>query len=207
MIIKLPIQYKDIVYHIGTLDSHHKSNYSMEGPCVSVSEYPSAWRRIAKLGDNPRHRLYKEDSAFIDALKVAKYPSSYELVQDWAIDRGLASIEKVYRVQRWDDEFESFMHQFFLSPDEAEFEAYDDPDKVTTEQHIVLTEKLAEQMGWNRGNSILSTFDGILIAIAREYEEQYDGVWWDEDLKPEIFSAPRGCITPENFLLWNILED
>ncbi len=196
----LPAIYHSSVMHVGRFDPAYKSIDSHEGRGLSVSQHPSAWRHIARLGGHPTHRLSAPDGRalrFLDALSVTEEQCG--LLARWAVAAGFAEVCTLYRLSLTNEEGEDC---FCLFADEEDAIAeLDDPassserDRVTPITSVLHSKALAERHG-HRDICPAFTQDLILLEAALA-AGGFDGVWWDETLDVHSHSAPRGALLPE----------
>jgi len=79
------------LYHVGDLQGNPQENGDLEGPFLSVSEHPEAWREIARLGNSPTWEITSSQNlGLIDARNQGQRPLPEEelyefLLQMWQI--------------------------------------------------------------------------------------------------------------------------
>jgi hypothetical protein len=209
----IPVLDKDVVYHVG--DEPQAKMFrrytSFEGPGLSVSEVPEAWRSIAQLGSAPVWRLERKDGkpgVFVDMREVDRTP-----FLEAAVVRGLVRPGIVYRVYRYDSESDDDHYFVFTDREEAEAEAQyveeteefpaEAPRGVVEVPSFLPTAKLKKR--WSRfftrrlGQMLVEEF---AISTVLEATKQYDGLWWEEQLDPGLLSAPRGVIFQSKLRQW-----
>lgn len=194
----MPTIRKGFVWHIGALREWDQINGDMEGPLLSVSSLPEAWRKIANLGGGPAWRISKPDGAlkFIDANKIRRAGGRAHMC--WAESEGLVEKGKAWvaRVDSGGDTVEIFCR----SHEEALL-AHDSGCDIRTEMVFFMTERLSAF--WNqRKRGIWSIARGDVVEDAvfcvlaetlnRERGGSVDGVWWNDRLDLTGYSAPRG---------------
>jgi hypothetical protein len=202
---RVPVLRKRCVYHVGDPAAPpRRADFSFEGPGLSVSEHPEEWSRIARLGAGETHalrRLDRKPGVFVDMLRRGKWRAELE---EEAVDAGLLTQETRFAVDYWDDEAEEEMTQTFVSLEEAESEGYE--GEVYERDVLVATEPLVREHWSHRFSAPLD--DAIAPDMAVLYllslTGKYDGAWWNEELAPEIYSAPRGVIFESKLAEWDV---
>ncbi len=196
----LPVKTLKGLYHVGTLDASKKRD-GYEGAGLSVSTHPDAWERIARghvTGDT--YSATKEGNRFLDAHSLTKKHNA-EITQ-WAIKNGYLEQQETVTVCYYDDEMEDNLCQTFDSMADAKNE-YDDElqymDVTVDKDGIVPTEKLKKETRQTRMSAT-----GILEYVLPIFAEQQglDGVWWQDKLDVQRYSAPRGVIVPSKIKSW-----
>lgn len=210
--MKFPIAKMKKLYHVGDLDvqpaPHSRSSH--EGPCVSVSEVPGAWREIARLGEAPLWVLRKANGAFLDMLRLSA--EAQDVIVQWGYANGYA-IEGAGWVSELhpDDEDEDDEVRYCYHPTLEEAlrqmgEVGDQEDDCEvraryTKQMPFATDKLvayAEQQV-----DLLMVFDMLALAYAEQVLD-LDGLFWHENLDILGYSAPRGGILRSKLGSWTI---
>ena len=185
------------VFHVGDrpgASNQRKERISYEGPGLSVSLVPEAWRTIARLGGAPVWVLSKEGAPRFLVWSTR----AQQLANDWGVATGFLSPATWHTVSYWDDEWESEMTMRFGDEEEAADEAEDRDVEVIEEPGYVFgpagiswwsaafkaapDEQLAEDMAF----------------VAYAQDKGYDGAWWDEELDVSRLSAPRGVVFRPN---------
>ena len=196
----LPVKTLKGLYHVGTMDSSKKRD-GFEGAGLSVSTHPDAWKQIARghvTGDT--HSATKEGNKFLDAHSLSD--AHNKQIKQWAIKNGYLEQQETVTVCYYDDEMEDDLCSTFDSMADAEAE-YDDElehmDVTVDKGGIVPTDKLKKE---TRQNRIDST--GVLEFVLPIFAEQQglDGVWWQDNLDVQRYSAPRGVIVPSKIKSW-----
>ena len=197
----LPVKTLKGLYHVGTMDSSNKRD-GFEGAGLSVSTHPDAWKQIARghvTGDT--HSATKEGNKFLDAHSLSD--AHNKQIKQWAIKNGYLEQQETVTVCYYDDEMEDNLCSTFNSMADAEAE-YDEELKhmdVTVDKGgIVPTDKLKKETRQNRMDST-----GVLEFVIPIFAEQQglDGVWWQDTLDVQRYSAPRGVIVPSKIKSWN----
>jgi len=197
--MKIPTLFKNIVFHIGTMQPQNKKLESFEGGGLSVSTEPSAWEKIAQLGGLPWWELTKPTGQFLNALKISTLLQ--EQIQEWGVEQHYLEISPLYRVTWWDDEWGTDFSQLFLSPVEAALEAKYYDTEVQEELGFISTPLLEVRTGVKCS---LSEVGDHLLTIWAEEETDLDGIWWNEKLDVSFLSAPRGVILPTKLKEWKV---
>lgn len=207
------------VYHLGTLnpeDRGQRFSSSLEYDGLSVSVCPVDWARIAELGGSPCWHLENEEALFLDMLAVKHDRDLMGEIEAWGKQTGRIENITVYRA--WIENCEDETWGYMTLPTEAEARAEvadqvaDDPDNTppglsSCVQRVstwIPTEELAAECGMRTEWKHRYDENGLEMAVyqwAREVLPErlgcpVDGVWWNELLSPETFSAPRGGIFP-----------
>jgi hypothetical protein len=138
-----------------------------------------------------------------------KRPSWRETLENYAVNEGLLVPAKRYVARWYDEELDQTVDMLFTDLAEAQKEADLDGDRegaVLERAVLVATDEL-RKLHW--GHRFSGQLDDSLAAdIAVLYllslDEAYDGAWWNEDLAPEIYSAPRGVIFESKLAEWDI---
>lgn len=192
------------VAHVGAMDSSLKNEGSHEGAGLSVSINPMAWGRIHRIGDEGF--ILEGPGRFLDAMRLTK--AEREVVWDWAKDHGLVQEAMVWTVSYEDDELEETIEFECSTEEEAEAEAEEIMDAVVgSRMSTVATKKLAELCHHNPGRisplQIPSDFQfDLVLSLWAEEHLDVDGIWWNERLEPEAYSAPRGVIFASRMSEW-----
>jgi len=196
----LPVKTLKGLYHVGTLDASKKRD-GYEGAGLSVSTHPDAWKQIARghvTGDT--HSATKEGNKFLDAHGLSA--AHNEQIKQWALENDYLAQQETVTVCYYDDEMEDDLCSTFNSMADAEAE-YDEElehmDVSVDKGGIVPTDKLKKE---TRQNRIEST--GVLEFVLPIFAEQQglDGVWWQDKLDVNRYSAPRGVIVPSKIKSW-----
>jgi len=202
----LPFIENDSVFHVGQLDPSDRAaqgKSSMEAFCVSVSEHPDDWRRIARLGAAPTWELSRPGAKWLDVLALSKEQEA-EIAQ-WGIERGLARNADIWRAWLSDEEGAPF-YLSCASEDLAEQEADAENDEdgpgpdgcyVDHIKGLCLTEDGMARL--ERWCDPMDGLGGLVILYAREVIDDPDvvGLWWNETHDPARLSCPRGAVLPE----------
>lgn len=194
------------VFHVGQRQRPvEKPSSSMEGPGLSVTQHPDAWREIARLRGPTwelRRRRGRKLGFFFDM-----YSDKVELLK-FAATLGLVHRGEVVVVSYDDDEVGDRRLLMFNSRAEAEVEY---ADLVESDVAAVIEKSEA----WLPSIDLETTWqhyfshplDLILVedfAIHQviDMATDYDGLWWNDRLDPPTLSAPRGVIVPAQINEW-----
>lgn len=188
------------VIHIGSLDASQKGvrGDSYEGTGLSFSNDPEAWETIAKLGGQ---QWWERDMTGHDFLDGHAFLSAYsnELCE-WGSNEGLISQGTAWRVEWFDDELDSRVSMLLSNEaaaiEELEFRGDEDDTIEEISTHFP-TQTLRDAMGHKTraGDADPSVLDDLATVWAERHG--FAGMWWNDDLAPEKFSAPRGVIFPQ----------
>lgn len=192
--------------HIGRLDLSEKRPGSYEGSGVSVSVHPAAWGRIARIGLDGfiLKKADGTDTELVDAVGLTK--QQREDVVSWSREEGLLEDREIWVASYFDEEFECRRSFECSSREEAKTELQDLPRKRISgpKTAISATAKLLSSEGQPQGGIASSslTFDLALMQYVQANLDA-DGIWWNERLDVDGYSAPRGVIVAsklESFL-------
>lgn len=194
-------------FHVGNMEVKEKKS-SYEGSGLSISIHPNEWRRIARLPGN-LYSVTKENPLFLDIHKLSKKKRN-EIFQ-WGLKKGYLTPGEVFLYEYDDEGYPATME--FLSYDEwySEwgYEAYDEEGlelmkkSLTKEKTFFGTKELSELSGWEYElpPSLARTF--CIIRYAEEVLE-LDGVYWNDILDVNRYSAPRAVIFQSKLEEWTI---
>ena len=197
----LPVKTLKGLFHVGTLDASKKRD-GYEGAGLSVSTHPDAWQKIARghvTGDT--HTATKEGNKFLDVHSLSNKHN--EQIKQWAVKNGYLEQQETVTVSWFDDEMDDTLSQTFNSMADAKAEHDEEleyMDVKVDKGGVVPTDKLKKE---TRQNRIEST--GVLEFVLPIFAEQQglDGVWWQDRLDVQRYSAPRGVIVPSKIKSWN----
>lgn len=190
----------DVLYHVGTFDPKDKGcrGESFEGPGLSVSSHPEAWRQIAKLGGAPVWRLRRPEGRLLDALSLKRRQRA--LIQDWALSQGLVRSGSIWAVRWFDEDSNGDVEMHFESEEDARRELDEGRSLHERPRRLIALPALAQYV--QRSAPLILVEDFITLAYA-ELVLDLDGVYWSETLTPWNLSAPRGVLFPSKVALWS----
>lgn len=198
----LPITTFPTLWHVGTLDPADKRRGSYEGPCLSVSRHPAAWREISDgFVSGPCWKAGGSGIRMLNALSLDT--NQKETILAWGVERGYAERATLWRITRFDDELDEEVSSTFESRDDAVLELdldEDDEDRIAesieeVDEHRstpLLLEEVLDDRTLTGDRSVLDA----LLPLWVERETDLHGVWWQERHDPLAYSAPRGGIVP-----------
>ena len=187
------------VFHVGNLDGDRTKPYiSNEGMELSVSIHPDVWQRIMQGGGTPESEpTYTYKLSHADAEFYLVDPTdSLDTERQWCLNNGYVAEANGYRVTYETVDGEA-AYMEFGDEDTATAEADERDGEVENVDILELAANGIEywesafEQSPNAAESI--TIEGLL-PIWYAKQAGYDGVWWDEQLAPQKFSAPRGAI-------------
>lgn len=205
-----PIKKFKRLYHVGMLAEQPAphSRDSHEGPCLSVSRVPEAWRTIARLGADPLWMLDKPDGKFLHMHKLSKKLKA-EIIQ-WGYATGYATeglgwITELNEGSEDNEDVDDEDISFSTAESEAEaIRTCGTADEVHARYTRAMpfpTEKLtayAEQK-----LDLCMVFDMLALAYAEQVLD-LDGLFWNERLDIYSYSAPRAGILRSKLNTWTI---
>jgi len=204
---------KKTVFHVGDLDlgahgevlplSGRRGRESQEFTGLSVSEYPEEWTRIARLGGFATYELRRRDGKsgrFVDMLRLKPEPLLAE-----AIERGWLKKQVMWKAS-WEEEVNWDEWEQYESLHETEEEALQqveglDGDVVAREVWVA-TAPLQKIYAGSFSGELGPKASEFAVLLLLEETGSYDGAWWEEELRPEILSAPRGSIFQSKVAEW-----
>jgi hypothetical protein len=191
------------LFHIGDLTAQPAvgSRSSLEGPCLSVSQVPNAWRTIAQLGAAPLWELSKEGNTFLNVLRMSK-PLKKAVVQ-WGCKKGFVQERLGWITEFYDEEGEiRISHSESQEKAVADWgEGEDEIAKRYSQLMAFATEKLEAYV---RQKVELSLVTDMLTIAYAEQVLNLDGLYWGEILDVCALSAPRAGIFPSRLSEWSI---
>ena len=213
----LPIQRYGEVYHVGFLDGalrgrakQPNASFSLEGPGLSVSVYPSVWKRYIRSGGSALYALERKDGRegqFVDLTNREKVEATYARP---ALARKLLVKRPVFRLWQT-DEYGDETYQQFQTREAALREVEDDdPANYNLEQveAYVAGRPLTTwyRRYFTRPLSSLYALDMAALYLVERVCLGVDGAWWHEELVPHAYSAPRGVIFRARLPEWNAFD-
>jgi len=190
------------VFHVGNLERDRTKPYiSNEGMELSVSVHPRVWKQIMQGGGTPESEpTYTYELSHADAEFYLVDPTDpLDTERQWCLDNGYVTEVNGYRVTYETGDGET-AYMEFGDETKANTEADERHGEVESVSILELAANGVEywesafRQSPNAAGSI--TIKGLL-PIWYAKQAGYDGVWWDEQLAPQKFSAPRGAIFQE----------
>lgn len=207
--VSLPLIKLNQVYHVGSMDRTQKTQDSYEGNGLSVSLHPDEWRQIGRgMVGGETWILEKDNGAFLDAHSLTQ--NHWKEIASWAISQGYVEETTIYRFRYYDDEMEDVVYSDFTNREDAEYESEEYDDTVEDNDGKIYP-KIEEIKGELRGSEKLrqrikvnfkQLDKSFLLPVFVEDRTSLDGVWWEDDLDPIRYSAPRGVIVPSRLSSW-----
>lgn len=183
--------------HIGTLNRTDKGAHSYEGQGLSVSQHPEEWGRIAKLGGTVWNIGPDAGAQFLNYHELTG--QQREAIAAFGVAAGHVTVEDVFSVTYWDDEWEQEFTAVFRSRADAEDEAEEREGVVSMSSTLAATASFPDSTV-KAGD--IQVEDVLTTVWVEEVATDFVGVWWDDDFDPERLSAPRGVIVPRAFGDW-----
>jgi len=203
------VQHRE-VFHVGAEPSgvHPKrSAMSYEGPGLSVSVHPEAWRKIARLGDAPVWRLRRADGTkgqFVNMKKLLRDEARVVALLDEARARGLVEGAGAYRLTYRDGETGQRAYIDFAT----EAAALENREEFGgTVKPVAAFRALPTLQRWWREfftKDVPDSFAREAAIIAVLHGSGLDGLWWPDRFNVLHLSAPRGVIFPAALSLWTL---
>lgn len=188
------------LYHIGDLNHKKQRINSYESDTLSVSLHPDDWIKIAKLGGKNKYILSKKDAKFLDIVSAEIDALFLKEVNEWGLDKGYITTDKIYKNTWYDDEIDCEMFTLHDSYEEALKECMEE-ENISTINGIFPTELLNKERNHGEKIELINTQRFLLFQYAKE-EMKLDGIWIDSILDPNNYQAPAGGIF--NMTEWNI---
>lgn len=212
----LVLRQMPVLFHVGHLQGRERSEKlpSFEGLCLSVSEQPAAWRRIARLGDAPTWRLERDGALFADVYASLRKATLAEELQAWGVAQGL--VTEVSQWEAWWEDAEEGVWKYTLH--ETEEEARDNLDEPDERDHLgrpvvrpraglLNTALLRQRTGCPERFPHALQF--VLMAALLELNQSQapghkvvEGLFWNDELDVSAHSAPRAGIFEDRLPLW-----
>lgn len=186
------------VFHTGTLDKSNKSPTSLEGTNgISISNNASAWNKVNASIKGDTFKFTKDSNVFLNVNSLSD--KTKKLINEWAVDNCYFEKISKYKHEYYDEDLDVDNIIEFDSLDEALVEY--DIEELTKFYTHKETDKFSNIVGDNnKWNTEL-----ILSVYANEMTE-LDGIFWDEPLNIEEYSAPRGTIFEDKISSWSKLN-
>jgi hypothetical protein len=185
----------DEVFHTGTLDKSNKSPTSLEGiNGISISNNSSAWNKINSTINGDTFKFTKDNNLFLNVSSLSD--KTKKLINEWAVNNSYFEKISKYKHEYYDEDLDVDNIIEFDSLDEAlEEHNIEELTKFFTYKE---TDKFSNIVGNNnKWNTEL-----ILSVYTNEMTE-FDGIFWDEPLNAEEYSAPRGTIFEDKISSWS----
>lgn len=192
---------KNKVYHVGTLDINQKKTQSYEGSGLSVSEHPQIWRGIARL-EGETNILVSKRGLFVDYYSITK--EEKEEIRLWGVRNGYIEETDVYRYTYFDDELKRTCYMEFKTKSEALEEADGDSKGIKKLKWYRATDKLLLETK----QAIIETVEveeQLVVLYIDQKGSNFTGVWWNDKMNPEGYSAPRGVIFNRGKREWVVM--
>ena len=208
-----PIKTAKAVFHVGTMNPNEKgkrhTHFSFEGNGLSVSVHPKEWSRIARLGGNPTWEIRPcgRHASFLDFHLLS--PQNIARITDWAVANDFLRPTRLVTIAWHDDELWpdddlggnfSSVHDIgtpkCLMDAQIEYNRHEKGRaKWTESQGFAATATLDRRIGFSVPLGVaLDMAATCFVEDVLSSDVHIDGVWWNDDFKPEQYSAPRGVI-------------
>jgi hypothetical protein len=207
----LPIRIFQELYHFGTMNIEDRKNISYEGNTLSVSLHPASWMQIMEESNF----VFKteEEKRLVD---IHEFVSSHQKdIIEWSLLNKLIEPKKIFQVFYYDSESDEISFMSFNDKDEALKEVENDDFLETSNKndikdilknytHVILdfngyiyTENGMKEI---RQNENIVEIDTLAILFLENIKEEYniDGCWWNNNLNPNLFTAPSGGLFLNN---------
>jgi hypothetical protein len=200
-----PLLHYRKVWHIGTTILTQKKPDSHAGSGLAVSRHPQSWRRIAGLAA-PLFRFEKASGAFVDMHACLRLPQLMREVWAWAQAERYVTWQPLYQVRYYDTEEEGWHLLPFLDEGQAraEYRALRDDEREAQFDTLLgyaPTERMRAAM-LHSTPPLAFVQDFALFLFAEAQEPRLDGVWWADEHRPELLSAPHGAIFRHQLPSW-----
>lgn len=190
-----------VVTHVGSLDPSRKgeAGSSYEGLGLSFSSCPEAWEEIAELS-GPWWDTDLSGKNIIDGLTFLKSSTLMDNIHVWALINGLATSANIFKAIWRDTEIDELV-EVWCSTEKQALAEIEDQDEASVEPSTqwAPTKALCIRMGNDVsqvGKPTPNTASELMMAWAEDHG--WDGAWWNENLDPAAYSAPRGVIFPSH---------
>lgn len=200
-------------YHVGTMDINKKRVSSYEGDCLSVSQHPESWRRVAYL-EGDTFRLYKEDGQFLNGYALTDEQMNEILT--WGVKVGYLNYipKKRFFLLFEKDEGEEFFSRFDFRKEWEEaigWDAMNAEDQALLElafmyddSRFVATDALKKSEGWNMEDCPSDVVDMLILMRYADEILDIDGVYWEDALNEKDCSVPWASINTRRLGEWSI---
>lgn len=187
--------------HVGSRSPSEKGTTSYEGQGLSVSQHPDAWARIARLG-GPVWNVSGDTNRFLDYHELTDAQKS--AIDAWGVERGYITPVKAWKISTWDEDEEDYRWFLTTKESEVEFEREEaEYAEVETKFEVVATFAATETFADTTVKAGDLHVEQILATVwVQETDNDFEGVWWEDDYDPDNLSAPRGVIVPKHIKTW-----
>lgn len=183
----IPARHIVNLWHIGSLNINDKKDYSLEGNLFSMSQCPSSWNKIARLGQGS---LYHSGKGFVLADMISIIHGTRETdtvlrdtILDYGLNNQLCHYKNILKSIYYDDELESEVSELV---DEKHLDLYD-PTTLVSEKMLLPSNTLKQQ---HRLTDNIDALEFVAIEWLKKHTE-CEGVVWMENLDVARYSAPR----------------
>lgn len=192
--------------HLGLLGGGQRNYPSQEGPLLSASTCPDAWREIAKLGGLPLWEIARSDGKALKLLsRTAK--QGWRKLETWGLETGLLSKETWWWTPCSTTEEGEPLYCWSRSPGEdlnPETDEKAEEHEVPVACRALLDFWHQREPSGNRPKSPWTAMDALAAALIEAAHRMLDpldpalpdGLFWGEALEPQSLSAPRAGIFP-----------
>lgn len=207
----VPSRAIESVCHVGDLTgAREQPTISYEGRGVSVSHHPEVWTRILRcsgdstVGNATTYKLVNESGRFFEAVPGG---DPRDRVVEWCIANEYVSEQDGYEVT-WERDGVEHRMQFYEER-RARREAAEEGRELC--ETTLLTLAAEGERYWEESfRQVPCEAEPLVIRdltpVWFAEHHGFDGVWWDEELSPDDFSAPRGVIFQSSLSGWDISE-
>ncbi len=189
----------DETWHIGFLNPAASDRTSYEGDLLSVSECPSSWMHIARLGGD-LWRVEHAGGRFLDAHAFFCDENCKSILLNWGLDEGLLRRCTLFNAVQFDEQLDRDLVYSFENMKDLEKEFDLDNVDVTTDTSCpVLTDAALKKYGLSANGSQFN-LDYVLIDFLQQSNSQtgsFVGIFWNDEFDPSGLSAPRAGILPK----------
>lgn len=199
----LPAKSFKELYHRGLLPdgpANTQASESHEGyllSCAHSIEVSEAWIRMARLGGLPLWRLSCAPGVGFRLLAMHRMRAvDRSALLESACQLGLIVKKAAFR-RDFADESDQAMFSLYRTMDEANTERDGDEDVVTEVCAYHAEPKLADlwngrrRAASNQGISLAFVEDAAVAAVIDLQHDGFDGLFWNDELDPANYSAPR----------------
>jgi len=187
---------KRAVYHVGSKRKTSEKPWgSHEGRGLSVSEVPGVWSRIADLV-GPTYKLTRKDG------RPGLFVDYWNLSQETR-DRILADGGLVFRGTAYQTAWETEDGGEYVLLHATRAEAERQRDVVEPIETWFPTEQLKRLWAEDFSSELsLGLVENVAFSQTIALWGAFDGIWWEDVLIEEDYSAPRGVIFPSKVPEW-----